>query len=196
VTVPPSRPGSDPVWIFGYGSLIWRPGFPFRERVPALLSGYHRAFCRYSFRHRGTPARPGLVVGLREGGRCLGIAYGVAPAEESAVLAYLDEREGAGYLRRRFAVALREQDAPPGRQPRPAEAWSYLPDPAHPSYFGELDSARAAELVATGRGESGTALDYLEALLAHLERMGAEEPVLSAVLAAAARLRPDNGHDG
>jgi glutathione-specific gamma-glutamylcyclotransferase len=178
--------GADPsparVWFFGYGSLIWRPGFPWSERRPALLEGWQRAFCRYSLRHRGTPQRPGLVIGLREGGSCVGVAYGVAPEDAPAALAALDEREGAGYLRRELPVRFGLDGSGPA-----VPAWLYIPNPQHPSYFGRQDPARLVHLVATGRGESGTALDYLRDLIAHLNDMGVSEPELAAVLAAAER---------
>ncbi|HKJ00615.1 MAG TPA: gamma-glutamylcyclotransferase [bacterium] len=169
-------------WFFGYGSLIWRPGFSYAERRPALLSGYHRAFCRYSFRHRGTPEHPGLVIGLREGGSCVGVAYGVAAPDVPAALDYLDEREGAGYLRREQPLRLGLEGAGPE-----VTAWVYIPNPEHPSYFGEQDFARLVALVAGGHGESGTALDYLRDLIAHLAEMGITEPELAHVLAAAQR---------
>ena len=163
-------------WVFGYGSLIWNPGFAFSARGPALLQGYHRAFCRYSFRHRGTPEAPGLVIGLREGGSCLGMAYRIAPGAAQEALAYLDAREGAGYHRVARAIALT------GPEPRTVQAWVYIPNPAHPSYFGQQDPAHIARLVATGQGESGTALDYLRSLIAHLKELGVEEPELADVL--------------
>ena len=169
---------SESVWIFGYGSLIWRPGFDFLGKAPARLEGYRRAFCRYSFRHRGTPEHPGLVIGLREGGACEGMAFRIAPGEEPAVLAYLDEREGEGYLRKRVPVRLLEG----GRE---VWAWTYIPNPDHPSYFGEEESARLVELVATGRGESGTALDYLRNLVEQLIPLQASDPELVRVLHAA-----------
>src|SRR5579871_515675 len=81
------------LWVFGYGSLIWRPGFEFAERVPAHIVGMRRSLCVYSFDHRGTPERPGLVLGLDFGGACRGIAYRVAPAERARTLSYLRRRE-------------------------------------------------------------------------------------------------------
>src|SRR5579862_2681710 len=84
---------AEDLWVFGYGSLMWRPGFDFRERIEARLTGAHRALCVYSFVHRGTPERPGLVLGLDFGGTCRGIAFRVAPAERVRTLSYLRARE-------------------------------------------------------------------------------------------------------
>src|SRR5438045_3660352 len=86
-------PAAGDLWVFGYGSLMWRPDFPFRERVEARLIGAHRALCVYSFFHRGTPERPGLVLGLDRGGTCRGIAFRVAAADRAAAVAYLRARE-------------------------------------------------------------------------------------------------------
>jgi len=168
-------------WVFGYGSLIWRPDFPYEERVEATLPGYRRAFCRYSFRHRGTPEHPGLVVGLVPGGACVGMGYRFSAENEAEVLAYLDEREGAGYLRLPLPLHLHGNHG----APREVTAWAYVPNPEHPSYFGQTDTAELVRLVATGRGESGTALDYLRDLMAHLDESGVEEPLLRDVLARA-----------
>jgi len=175
---------------------MWRPGFSHLERRPALLEGYHRAFCRYSYRHRGTPERPGLVMGLREaagsGGSCTGIAFRLDPAGESAVLALLDEREGDGYLRLRRPVRL--LDAEPGRPaatvqglapdmaPGMVSAWVYVPNPEHPSYFGQTSREEIVALVRQGRGESGTALEYLRELVRQLDALGVAEPEMRAVL--------------
>src|SRR2546421_11293351 len=81
------------LWVFGYGSLMWRPGFDFVEQVPARLIGEHRALCVYSFVHRGTPEKPGLVLGLDRGGACRGIAFRVAEQNREATIAHLRARE-------------------------------------------------------------------------------------------------------
>ncbi len=79
--------------MFGYGSLMWRPGFPFESQVPGLLKGSHRALCVYSIHHRGTPERPGLMLGLTQGGACRGMTFRVTPDAEEDTIAYLRERE-------------------------------------------------------------------------------------------------------
>ena len=80
------------LWVFGYGSLMWRPGFPFETRVPAKLHGHHRALCVYSILHRGTSENPGLVLGLDHGGDCHGVAFRVPAGAENDTIAYLRER--------------------------------------------------------------------------------------------------------
>ncbi len=85
-------PDTGELWVFAYGSLMWRPGFEFRERRNARLIGAHRALCVYSFVHRGTPEKPGLVLGLDRGGACRGVAYRVAHGKRDETVAYLRAR--------------------------------------------------------------------------------------------------------
>lgn len=182
---------TDAAWIFGYGSLMWRPGFAFAQRRSALLTGYHRAFCRISWRHRGTPERPGMVLGLLPGGTCRGVAFLPAPDRGAAVLAYLDEREGAGY--RRVLLPLRLDGAP---GPQPAQAWIYLPDADHPTYRADLPRERMVQLLATGVGESGAARDYLAELIGHLHALHAGDPALEELLRAVDAHRAKHGGNG
>lgn len=158
-----------PVWIFGYGSLMWNPGFPFLRREPALAHGWHRAFCVYSHVWRGTPEKPGLVLGLDRGGSCRGIAFAIDPGTEDDVLAYLDERERVTnvYWRRRLAVTLGS-----GRR---TSAWGYIADRGHHQYSGKLAPVKAARLIAAGEGKGGTNPDYLENTLKHLDELGIPE---------------------
>src|SRR5215469_11706625 len=92
-TLPDRAASEGDLWVFGYGSLIWRPGFDFVERVPARLIGEHRALCVYSFVHRGTPEKPGLVLGLDRGGACRGVAFRIAEKNRAATVGYLRARE-------------------------------------------------------------------------------------------------------
>ena len=124
---------SDDLWVFGYGSLMWRPGFDYVERLAVRLNGYHRDFCVWSHRYRGTPERPGLVLGLDRGGSCRGIAYRIAPENREAVLAYLHEREMiTGVYDPRYLPII---DPLSGRR---AVAQSYVVDRTHPQYAAGL----------------------------------------------------------
>ena len=160
------EPGDEPRWVFGYGSLMWRPGFPFVERAPAILHGRRRAFCIYSVHHRGTPLRPGLVLGLAPGGSVRGAAYRVADADWPAAYAYLRDREQPTetYVEARVAVRLED-----GRR---VAATTFLSDVAHPQWAGVLDAERQARLIAGARGLSGRNLDYLSDLVDHLRGEG------------------------
>lgn len=170
------------MWVFAYGSLMWRPGFSFTARHPALLPGFSRAFCRLSFRHRGTPEAPGMVLGLVPGAGCRGVAYGVEVADWPAVQAYLDQREGSGYRRITVPIEMVESvesaDSGEGQGREMVEALTYLPEPSHPSHAPQLPQARMVELIATGVGESGTAREYLSELIAQLAQLEVEEPKL------------------
>jgi cation transport protein ChaC len=158
-----------PIWIFGYGSLMWDPGFPYLEREPALLRGYHRAFCIYSWHYRGTQERPGLVLGLDRGGSCRGIAYRVAERHRDEVHAYLKGRELTNYvyLERELPVSLGD-----GRRLR---AHAYIADRANPQYAGRLSIEELAALVRQGKGTSGACADYLANTVRHLDALGIKD---------------------
>lgn len=175
-------------WVFGYGSLMWRPGFSFREKSPATLKGHHRGFCRISLRHRGTPKAPGMVVGLMPGGECRGYAFLPKEGGEAATLAYLDDREGEGYRRAALPIVI---ETPQGD--RHGEAWVYLPQQEHPTYAGDLPRERIVALIATGQGESGTARDYLAALIDEMARLGIADPALESVLAEVEQVMAGDG---
>lgn len=164
----------DDLWVFGYGSLLWRPGFAFTERIPARVTGLHRSLCVYSFVHRGTPERPGLVLGLDRGGACRGIAFHVAPADRAATIEYLREREQATsvYLEVLRGVTLL------GQQERRIEALTYVVDRGHPQYAGKLSLDERLHLIRQGHGRSGPNPEYVLATVAELEALGCRDAEL------------------
>jgi cation transport protein ChaC len=167
-------PGED-FWVFAYGSLMWRPGFAFVASAPATLRGYHRAFCIYSSHYRGTPERPGIVLGLDRGGACRGRAFKVAAAEGEAVIRYLHDREmiTAVYQPRWLAVEIEGERRP---------AMTYVADRHHKSYAGKLDACDLVALIRQGRGKSGTNRHYLEETVRHLDELGIRESELHRLL--------------
>ncbi|WP_397420035.1 gamma-glutamylcyclotransferase [Phenylobacterium sp.] len=164
-------------WVFGYGSLMWRPGFPFEARSPAILYGRRRAFCIYSVHHRGTYERPGLVLGLAPGGACRGAAYRVAEADWPETYAYLMEREQPTET---YIEASRHVRLEDGRR---VETLCFLSDTAHPQWAGALSLERQAELIAGATGLSGRNVDYLRDLVAHLEELGVHDETMTRLLA-------------
>ena len=165
------------LWVFGYGSLMWRPGFPYLERRRAELHGYHRALCVLSHVHRGTPERPGLVLGLDRGGRCHGVAFRVAAGEAAETVAYLRAREQVTgvYIERRLPVRL---DGGEKAQEK-VSALAYVVDRRHPQYAGRLPEGELLRLVRQGVGVSGANPDYVRQTHAHLVEMGVTDPVLA-----------------
>lgn len=173
------------LWIFGYGSLMWRPGFDHIESCPALLRGAHRSLCVYSVVHRGTEKKPGLVLGLDAGGSCRGIAFRVNGTQSEKTLAYLRAREQATmvYLETHRTVSLLDGSN------RKIKAVCFMVDRSHPQYAGRLPVARQAELVRASSGESGPNVEYVANTLRHLDEMGLREPPLAELMAA---LEPDS----
>jgi glutathione-specific gamma-glutamylcyclotransferase len=178
---------NEDLWVFGYGSLMWRPEFRYLERVPARLVGLHRALCVYSFVHRGTPEKPGLVLGLDRGGACRGIAYRVAAEDRDRTVAYLREREQVTSvyietLRRVTLSALPRRDV---------IALLFLVDRSHAQYAGRLDIEHQIHLVRQGHGRSGANLDYVLSTIAEIEAQGCRDRKLQAI---AERLKGGHPH--
>jgi glutathione-specific gamma-glutamylcyclotransferase len=167
------------LWVFAYGSLMWRPGFPFEAAQHARLHGYKRCFCIYSIHHRGTTARPGLVLGLDRGGACEGIAYRVAAAQAAETVRYLRAREQVNGVYREAHVPVTLM----GEPRREVRTLAYIVERAHPSYAGQLPLSSQARLIRGARGMSGNNLDYLISTLRHLEELGIRERELERVLA-------------
>ncbi|SIT53286.1 ChaC family protein [Mesorhizobium prunaredense] len=166
-------------WVFGYGSLIWRPGFAHVETRRARLHGYRRSLCVYSFVHRGTRERPGLVLGLDRGGSCIGLAFRVPGDLRNEVITYLRERELVTnvYLERMLSIRL-DNDATNGER---VLAVAYVVDRAHEQYAGALDAADAASVVRGAVGQSGKNEDYVLSTLEHLEALGIRDHWLEEV---------------
>jgi len=168
-------------WVFGYGSLMWKPGFAHVETLHARLNGYRRALCVRSYVHRGTPERPGLVLGLDRGGSCLGMAFRVPGDLEDEVVAYLRARELVThvYLERRLAIRLED-----GRK---VEALTYIVDRNHVQYAGRLSVSEAATAVRGSVGQSGRNEDYVHSTLEHMHKMKIRDHWMEAVVAAVDR---------
>lgn len=164
-------------WVFGYGSLIWRPGFDFRRSARALLPGAHRSLCIYSFRHRGTPEKPGLVFGLVRGGSCRGVAFEVSAERWEAVHAYLTERE---LDRGVYKEAYRPVRLDTGET---VAALAFLVDEQHVQYAGRLALAEQARLVRGGVGESGANPEYVLQTARHLAELGMRDRYLDELVA-------------
>jgi len=152
---------ANDIWVFGYGSLIWKPDFPFVEQRAARLYGFHRDLCAYSVEHRGTVQRPGLVFALNRGGMCDGAAFRVAGSDAAKVITNLRIREQVtGVYRERVRpVALRTEDGT--RFSETVLAVCYVVDPGHRQYAGRLPYAQQADLVGAAIGKAGANIDYV-----------------------------------
>ncbi len=162
---------SGDLWVFGYGSLMWRPGFDVLERVHARLVGLHRALCVYSFVHRGTPERPGLVLGLDRGGMCRGVAFRVAAAARVETVAYLRAREQVTTVYREAMRRIVLED----ETRRQVMALCYVVDRGHVQYAGQLSPAEQLHYVRHGHGRSGANRDYVLETVRALEALGYRE---------------------
>jgi cation transport protein ChaC len=171
------------LWIFGYGSLMWSPGFRCSEKSAGKVHGYHRSLCVYSQRYRGTTKRPGLVMGLCRGGSCWGMAFRIPAARANRVLANLWRREMRNQVYRPRFVRVQVRD---GREIR---ALAFVADAGHRLFAGDLSIERTARLVAQGRGERGHNIDYLSFTLAHMHELGVRDPHLDRIMFAVLALQ-------
>ena len=163
-------------WVFGYGSLMWRPDFAHIDRQPAYLAGAHRALCIYSHVHRGTPERPGLVLGLNRGGACRGVAFKVADAAWTDVLAYLRAREHATMVYRECVRPVRLAD-----RGETVMALCYVADRRHRQFAGDLPLETMVATIVDSTGQSGANVDYVLNTAAHLAEIGVADPKLFAL---------------
>jgi glutathione-specific gamma-glutamylcyclotransferase len=162
----------DDFWVFAYGSLIWNPGFPYISREPVTLRGYRRRYCIRSMIYRGTPAAPGLVLGLEEGERCDGIGYRVAGELKAVTMQYLRERELITAVYRETIVSIETRDG--ALKP----AYAYVADPSH-EQFAEVDELDAVvDIIDSSTGIAGPNYEYAMNTWAKLAEFGiADEEV-------------------
>lgn len=166
----------DDFWVFGYGSLMWRPGFDYVESALAWIHGYHRSLCIFSHVHRGTPERPGLVLGLDRGGSCQGVAFRVAGRDRNRTIAYLRERElvTAVYLEKTVGVKFPEGGC--------VNALAYVADRSHHQYAGRLPYDEMTRLVAEGVGINGDNPAYVRNTYEHLLQLDIHDPELEEIV--------------
>jgi len=168
IALPEAESSKGDLWVFGYGSLMWRPGFEFTEQVPARLIGEHRALCVYSFDHRGTPEKPGLVLGLDRGGACRGIAYRVAARLRENTVKYLRSREQTTHVYREVMRSVwLDNDAS-----QRVSALTFVVDRGHVQYAGRLPLAEQLRIVLQGHGRSGNNRDYVLSTVRSIEAQG------------------------
>lgn len=162
------------MWVFGYGSLLWNPGFEVAERVVSTLPGYARSFCMRSIHHRGTVQEPGLVLALDEsvGAACEGMAMRVAEGHEARTLDYLREREliSSAYIEKNLTIHLTDG--------RDVEAVTYVIDADHVQYCGGLPLEEQAQIIARATGDRGPNTEYLINTAVHLSEVGLHDPAL------------------
>jgi glutathione-specific gamma-glutamylcyclotransferase len=163
-----SDPSQGDLWVFGYGSLMWRPGFDFIEQVPARLIGEHRALCVYSFDHRGTPEKPGLVLGLDRGGACRGVAYRVAASHRNHTIDYLRSREQTTSVYHEVTRSVWLENEARQR----VSALAYVVDRGHVQYAGRLSLTEQLRYVQQGYGRSGNNRDYVLSTVTSIEKQG------------------------
>ena len=173
-----TRDSAD-LWVFAYGSLMWRPGFDFSQVVRARVQGFRRSFCVYSTHHRGSPERPGLVLGLDRGGACEGVAYRIGAEQARETVGYLRARELVNGVYREMTVPIALGDGAAREQHL---AVAYVVERQHPTYTGRLPLIEQSRLIRRAEGLSGANIDYLVNTVNHLRELGIRERELERLL--------------
>ncbi|MGA0596372.1 gamma-glutamylcyclotransferase [Enterovirga sp. CN4-39] len=171
---------TEDVWVFGYGSLMWNPAFHFEERRLGIVRGWHRRFCLWLSRGRGSPDCPGLMLALDRGGVCRGVAFRVpaAQARDELLLVWRREMLSGAYLARWVTVATDEGAVP---------AVTFVVNQAHQRYSGKLGEAETADRILTASGELGSCLDYFERTVRILRTLKVRDAALERIEAEIAR---------
>lgn len=154
------------LWVFGYGSLMWNPEFTYTESTTARLYGYHRRLCLWSVRYRGTPEKPGLVVGMAPGGSCSGIAFKVKDVDIESTIDYLYEREMVSNAYKPIIKDTHLSDK------RIVRALTFVSKPDHPQYAEKMSIAKITNVVADAHGPKGSNIEYIINTAAHLQTIG------------------------
>jgi len=170
---------NENIWIFGYGSLMWNPEFPFVQSALGHLCGYHRRFCLYSYSYRGTEETPGLVLGLDRGGSCRGVLFEIEASKIEEALSCLWQREmhpSDVYVARKVPVLLR------GDIHQKIEAHTFVINRKNSDYYPDPCREKAADLISKAEGHRGTNLAYLENTVKHLRDLGIQDQQLEDLL--------------
>ncbi len=189
----------DHFWVFGYGSLMWRPGFDHVEAFPARMGGVHRAPCIYSWVHRGTQTNPGIVLGLDRGGMCSGLAFKVRETDRNTVIAYLRGRELVTNVYKETVLPAQLHDpvgaGSTGGAGRVVACVTYVVDPYHEQYAGTLELDALVAIIARAEGQSGKNDAYFLDTTRQLRDMGIEDEMMEAIAKKleAASARPVTG---
>jgi glutathione-specific gamma-glutamylcyclotransferase len=168
------------LWVFAYGSLMWRPGFEYEEHARALLEGAHRSLCLYSVIYRGVPKAPGLVLGLDKGGRCEGVAFRVPSALATSTRAYLHRRENLLHAYNAITKTVKLLDG----SHRTASALCFEVRRENPQYAGDLPLVKQVQIVRRSGGKMGPNIDYVVNTVEHLRALGVHDARLERLMAA------------
>lgn len=170
----------ETLWVFGYGSLIWLPCFNYVQALAGNVSGYHRAFCLYSHKYRGTPEKPGLVLGLDRGGFVQGVAFEIPAPDVDEALENLWQREmGVEDFYKAISVPVRILGQ---EEEKPVNALTFVVSDNNPKHCPQLTVDQQADIIATASGMTGSNAEYLEKTVMGLQRIGILDPLMEDLL--------------